>query len=139
MHLGNTSVSRILFREKTLKLPHSSQKTGISTQNMNTSSSRQPVFSRIFHQSRFVPNPWNEKITEKEPGRATLAEARPTATIHFHLKSDMIALTAKNEDNASERINERENIAGGLVAEDKKNQSTNLEKTCQYRNCATTN
>jgi len=64
----------------------------------------------------------NEKITEKERERATIAEAQANSEDHvLRLKGDMIALAAKNEE-LQVRINERENIAGGLIAADKKNQ-----------------
>jgi hypothetical protein len=64
----------------------------------------------------------NEKITEKERERATLAEAQANSEDHIlRLKSDMVTLAAKNED-LQAKINERENLAGGLVAADKKNQ-----------------
>ena len=64
----------------------------------------------------------NEKIIEKERERATVAEAQVNSEDHIlRLKSDMVMLAAKNED-LQLKINERENIAGGLVAADKKNQ-----------------
>lgn len=64
----------------------------------------------------------NEKITEKERERATIAEAQANGEDHIlRLKGDMITLAAKNEE-LQGRINERENIAGGLIAADKKNQ-----------------
>ena len=64
----------------------------------------------------------NEKITEKERERATIAEAQVNSEEHIlRLKGEMVTLAAKNED-LQARINERENMAGGLVAADKKNQ-----------------
>ena len=64
----------------------------------------------------------NEKITEKERERATLAEAQANSEDHvLRLKNEMVMLAAKNEE-LQARISERENIAGGLVAADKKNQ-----------------
>ena len=69
----------------------------------------------------------NEKITEKERERATIAEAQANSEDHIlHLKGDMITLAAKNEE-LQVRINERENIAGGLIAADKKNQQTLIQ------------
>jgi hypothetical protein len=66
----------------------------------------------------------NEKITEKERERATLAEAQVNSEDQvLLLKGDMVTLTAKNED-LQTKINERENMAGGLVAADKKNRET---------------
>ncbi|MCX6696817.1 MAG: hypothetical protein NTV84_04520 [Methanoregula sp.] len=64
----------------------------------------------------------NEKITEKERDRATLAEAQANSEDYIlRLKSDLVTLAAKNED-LQVKINERENMAGGLVAADRKNQ-----------------
>ena len=64
----------------------------------------------------------NEKITEKERDRATLAEAQANSEDYIlRLKGDMVTLAAKNED-LQVKINERENMAGGLVAADRKNQ-----------------
>jgi hypothetical protein len=64
----------------------------------------------------------NEKITEKERERATIAEAQVNSEEHIlRLKGEMVTLAAKNEE-LQARINERENMAGGLVAADKKNQ-----------------
>jgi hypothetical protein len=64
----------------------------------------------------------NEKITEKERERATIAEAQVNSEDHIlRLKGEMVTLAAKNEE-LQARINERENMAGGLVAADKKNQ-----------------
>jgi hypothetical protein len=69
----------------------------------------------------------NEKITEKERDRATLAEAQANSEDHIlRLKSDMIALAAKNEE-LLRKNSERENEAGGLVAADKKNQQTLIQ------------
>src|SRR5512137_235410 len=64
----------------------------------------------------------NEKITEKERERATIAEAQVNNEEQIlRLKGEMVTLAAKNEE-LQVRINERENMAGGLVAADKKNQ-----------------
>jgi hypothetical protein len=66
----------------------------------------------------------NEKITEKERERATIAEAQVNSEEHIlRLKGEMVTLAAKNEE-LQARINERENMAGGLVAADKKNQQS---------------
>ena len=66
----------------------------------------------------------NEKITEKERERATVAEAQANSEDHIlRLKSDMVMLAAKNED-LQAKISERENESGGLVAADKKNQQS---------------
>ncbi len=63
-----------------------------------------------------------ERISEKEKERATLAEALSNSEDEvLRLKGELIKLAAKNED-LQVKINERENMAGGLVAADKKNQ-----------------
>jgi hypothetical protein len=63
----------------------------------------------------------NEKITEKERERATVAEALANSENDIlRLKGDLISLAAKNED-LLKKISSRENEAGGLIESDRKN------------------
>ena len=63
----------------------------------------------------------NEKITEKERERATSAEAFANGEDQIlRLKGDLIALASRNED-LLQKINSRENEAGGLTESDRKN------------------
>ena len=111
-----------LVQEKDQEIAGLISKNRDLTQTLEYQQQQAKKLEQNFSSEQLRSQSLNEKITDKERERATIAEAQANSEDHIlRLKGDMITLAAKNED-LQEKINERENIAGGLIAEDKKNQ-----------------
>jgi hypothetical protein len=111
-----------LIQEKDQEIAGLVSKNRDLTQTLEYQQQQAKNLEQNFSSEQLRSQSLNEKITEKERERATIAEAQANSEDHIlRLKGDMITLAAKNED-LQAKINERENIAGGLIAADKKNQ-----------------
>jgi DNA repair exonuclease SbcCD ATPase subunit len=111
-----------LIQEKDLEIAGLVSKNRDLTQTLEYQQQQAKNLEQNLSSEQLRSQSLNEKITEKERERATIAEAQANSEDHIlRLKGDMITLAAKNED-LQAKINERENIAGGLIAADEKNQ-----------------
>jgi chromosome segregation ATPase len=107
-----------LVQEKDQEIAGLISKNRDLTQTLEYQQQQAKKLEQNFSSEQLRSQSLNEKITDKERERATIAEAQANSEDHIlRLKGDMITLAAKNED-LQEKINERENIAGGLIAED---------------------
>ncbi|MCX6688233.1 MAG: hypothetical protein NTZ39_00815 [Methanoregula sp.] len=110
MQVKNTEISGLVLQNRDL------------TQNRDYQAQQATRLQQDLLSEQHRSQALNEKITEKERERATIAEAQANSEDYIlRLKGDLVTFAAKNEE-LQAKINERENMAGGLVAADRKNQ-----------------